>query len=493
MRDSNNSSSALLTLKHITKTFSGFVALNNVDLEIHSGRCLGLVGHNGAGKSTLMNILSGILQPDEGDICINGNCYNPGYTTAAARSEGIFCIFQELSLCENLTVAENIVYDLRHLPAFSWKKTAAKCIKEKLEEIFPKNNINVNLPVEELNLSQKQMVEIARGFLEYSRKVRILILDEPTSALDSTSSQQLLEYINSVKEKGVSTIFISHRLDEVLACSDEIAIMSDGEIIEQVQSSDVGKHDIIDKMGQMEKTSDTTSKTSTRRICPDGANTSENYLITAKHENENKLTVKLAKSEVVGLAGLAGQGQTEFLYQLLFNSNDYKIASDCVFVAGDRTKDGVFPLWSIENNASINVLEKIKSNFLLNSKKEHKISQRWKKITDLKTNNLKNGILSLSGGNQQKVLFARALEANATIVLMDDPTRGVDVGTKRDIYSLIEEETEKGRSFMWYSTEIDELYLCDRVYVFLEDEIVAELKGDEISEKNILSNSFVKN
>ncbi len=492
MHNSNINSKTLLTLKNITKSFSGFYALKNVDLEIHKGKCLGLVGHNGAGKSTLMNILSGILQSDSGDISINGHKYKSGYTTAGARSEGVYCVFQELSLCENLTVTENIVYDLRGLPSFSWKKTVAACIKEKLEEIFPNNHINVNSPVEELNLSQKQMIEIARGFLEYSREVKILILDEPTSALDSTSSQQLLDYINSVKEKGVSTIFISHRLDEVLACSDDIAIMRDGEVIERVMASDVSKHDIIDKMGQMEVLSTATDEKIVKKSDATVDSKSGRYLITSKQDKDNILKIKLAEGEVVGLAGLAGQGQTEFLYQLLFKSNDYNIDSDCVFVAGDRKKDGIFPLWSIENNASINVLKKIKNNVIINAKKENRVSERWKKITDLKTNNLKNNILSLSGGNQQKILFARALESDSTIVLMDDPTRGVDVGTKRDIYSLIKKEATKGRSFMWYSTEIDELYLCDRVYVFLEGEVVAVLNGDEISEKNILSNSFVK-
>lgn len=475
--------SPFIMMKNIRKSFNDTIALKNTNLSIHPGTCSGLVGHNGAGKSTLMNVLSGVLSADQGDILINSEKANEYYSVSMARKTGIFCVFQELSLCHNLSVIENIATDIPGLPTWGWKRIAEELINDKLGEIFPNHGIKGNKPVEELSLCQMQMVEIARGFIDQFKSLKLLILDEPTSALDRKAAMQLLSYIEESKKRGLAIIFVSHRLDEVLSCSDEIAVMRDGEIQHKVNGKSVDKKTLIELMGLVVAEEDLKKSTSSVII----PKTIGEKVISS--ENKNGFFIRAG--EITGLAGLAGQGQTEFLYELIFNKAIYHHQHECSFVAGDRRKDGIFPLWTIEQNISVTVLNKIKNRFgFLSKKLERLLAKKWKEITNLKALGLNNPILSLSGGNQQKSLFSRALESNSRIILMDDPTRGVDVGTKKEIYKLLHTMAQEGKSFIWYSTEIDELYHCDRVYIFLEGKIVAELSGDDIQENNIIQKSF---
>jgi ribose transport system ATP-binding protein len=217
----------------------------------------------------------------------------------------------------------------------------------------------------------------------------------------------------------------------------------------------------------------------------------EPLVIEPKAEGPEK-RISVHKGEVIGLTGLAGHGQTRLLIDLFDykDNKDYRIQGPVTFIPGDRQNDGVFSLWSIVKNTTLQVYREMRGTFLINPKKEDTVTENWRKTIDIKTDSLKTNILSLSGGNQQKVLFARCLESKSPIVLMDDPTRGVDVGTKTEIYKLIIEEKRKGRSFVWYTTEMEELRYCDSIYVFKSGKILAKLAGDTVTEKEILKASF---
>jgi ribose transport system ATP-binding protein len=215
-------------------------------------------------------------------------------------------------------------------------------------------------------------------------------------------------------------------------------------------------------------------------------------LVVEPKGNDGPIRIRVRAGEIIGLAGLAGHGQTELLRRLFDyrNSRDYRITGPTTFIPGDRQSDGIFPVWSIAKNMTVQVYERLRRLLLIDPAQEKAVADKWKSAIDIRTDSVSRGILSLSGGNQQKVLFARCLESLSPLVLMDDPTRGVDVGTKEEIYRLIREESGKGRSFVWYTTEMGELKYCDRIYVFKSGKILAELAGEEATEEDILKSSF---
>ncbi|MCD8349098.1 MAG: sugar ABC transporter ATP-binding protein [Planctomycetaceae bacterium] len=470
----------------ISKNFGISQALTDVSLDLREGECLGLVGHNGAGKSTLMNVLCGIFPPSAGTLTLGGKEQGGDYDVRSANDQGVWAIFQELSLCLNLTVAENMRVFHPEFRGFGWRKRAEAAILGTLDDIFPGHGIRGNAKVENLSLGQRQMLEIAKAFTTRSGTLRVLILDEPTSALDYHTAKQLVDYINTFKGGTVSLVYISHMLDEVLACTDRIVVMKDGKLAGDVVSANASREQLIDLMGSVgakPATSGEPGRISVRR-------NADKELIRPRPGGQGRVTVR--QGEIIGLAGLAGHGQTDLLVDLFDykNNREYAIDGPLTFIPGDRQRDGNFPLWSIMNNISVQVYHRIRKYRIIDLKKERGISGRWKDSVAIRAFSMDDNILSLSGGNQQKVLFARSLESDARIVLMDDPTRGVDAGTKEIIYRLIVEECERGRSFVWYTTEMDELKYCDRVYVFKNGEIVAEMPGSEATEEAILRSSF---
>ncbi len=476
----------LVTISDVSKNFGTSNALQNISLSIAPGECLGLVGHNGAGKSTLMNILSGIFPPSSGSFAIDGAVQNEEYDVRTANNLGVWAIFQELSLCLNLTVVENMRVFHPEFRGFGWRKRAAEAIITTLDEIFPGHGIKPNDRVENMTLGQRQILEIAKAFIKGDHKLRLLILDEPTSALDYHTAKQLLDHICSKKGGDVSFIYISHMLDEVLGCTDRIAVMKDGKLSGQVNSAEATREHLIELMGSAKTTRHQTARVDRAFELADR----DFFIEPTQPENPARIAVRVG--EVVGLAGLAGHGQTDLLIDLFDyqHNRDYHIQGPLTFVPGDRQRDGVFPLWSIINNITVLVYHRLKRYNLIDLSLEQQVSGRWRDSIAIKAASLKDNILSLSGGNQQKVLFARCLESDAKVILMDDPTRGVDVGTKEIIYRLIYEESGRGRSFVWYTTEMDELKYCDRVYVFKDGAIVAEMPGSEATEEAVLRSSF---
>ncbi|WP_337270081.1 sugar ABC transporter ATP-binding protein [Oryzifoliimicrobium ureilyticus] len=467
--------------------FGAVKALDGVTMSIRPGESVGLVGHNGAGKSTIVNVINGGLTAHSGSIFCGGQPIER-YGITAARAAGIRCVFQELSLCPNLTVIENTRVMHRALQGWGWRRRAAAIISSTLNEMFPGNTISPDATVGDLSIAERQMVEIATAFstISQANPVKLVILDEPTSSLDAKLASQLLTYVRKFVAQGGSILLISHILSEILSSTDRIIVMKDGKVVAEKPSEDFNHHSLVAAMGSVVRGRDAVSR---RNL-----NADDKPVLTASPRKGKGLALNAFRGELIGLAGLGGHGQTELLLDLYLSKTSSWLKQprpDVTFVAGDRSLNGVFPLWSIMKNLTIANLGDLSRRGIVSDEKEGALSANWKERIEIRTKDMSNRILSLSGGNQQKVLFARALATAAPAVLMDDPMRGVDIGTKQEVYAIIRSEAEKGRTFVWYSTEMDEVTLCDRVYVFSEGVIVRELVGDEITEKNILAASFM--
>jgi ribose transport system ATP-binding protein len=450
----------IVGLEGVAKSFGAVRALVGVDLVVGAGECLGLVGHNGAGKSTLMHVLAGTLVADEGKIVISGADRSASYNVSQAHQLGIRCVFQELSLIG------------------------------KLDEIFAGHGIADDDVVGDLSIGKRQMVEIARAFTVTDEPLHLVILDEPTSSLDAVTAEQLLTFVRRLVAEGGSCILISHLLGEILDYSDRIVVMRDGEVVAERPAGEFDRDSLVAAMGDV---TDEEKIEAHERVEKERGETP--IVVRARPltaDGERELIVH--KGEIIGLAGLAGHGQTRMLLQIYDAAGkraaDTDVMGPVSLVAGDRQTDGIFHLWSIGQNVSVRSLRGMVRGLLIDPAREKAQADEWKDRIKIRTPDMANNILSLSGGNQQKALFARALGSDAEIVLMDDPMRGVDVGTKLEVYDLIRQEAEAGRTFLWYTTEMDELNNCDHIYVFRNGRIVAELSRTELTEEKVLRSSF---
>ncbi|MBB4018704.1 ribose transport system ATP-binding protein [Chelatococcus caeni] len=483
------SASAIVQLEGVRKSFGAVRALAGVDLDVRAGECLGLVGHNGAGKSTLMQVLAGTLAADEGRLVVAGDDITASAGVAAARAHGVVCVFQELSLCPNLTVAENARVMHRAFRGFGWRKRAGAAMAAMLDDIFPRHGIDPADVVADLSIARRQMVEIARAFLVTDEPLRLVILDEPTSSLDQVVAEQLMAFVRRFVARGGSVILISHLLGEILATSDRVVVMKDGRVVETRPAEAFTRESLVAAMGSVAAQEDA------KRAA--AAQPAGEIVVEARPARQaDERSLRARQGEIVGLAGLAGHGQTDLLVRINAAAQGRephaRVAGAVAFVAGDRQSDGVFPLWSIAENITVRSLGGLRRFGLIDPAAEVRMAEEWRQRIAIRTPDMGNGILSLSGGNQQKALFARALASDAGIVLMDDPMRGVDVGTKQEVYGMIRAEAARGRTFLWYTTEFDELRHCDRVYVFRAGVIVAELAADEITEERVLQSSFAE-
>ncbi|MCB1332737.1 MAG: sugar ABC transporter ATP-binding protein [Roseivivax sp.] len=467
---SEQASAAIVTLTQAAKHFGPVRALDGVSLSVAPGDCIGLVGHNGAGKSTLVNLVNGSLAPSSGEIRFA--------TGSTAHAAGVRSVFQELSLCPNLTVAENLRISHRALKGPGWRRPARAEIRQSLDAIFPGHGIDPDAEVDTLSIAQRQMVEIAIGFAPRGTAARLVILDEPTSSLDAGIADQLLEHVRQFCAAGGAVVFISHMLGEIFDVATRIVVLKDGKIVAERPAGGFTRQGLVDAMGHVATEAAEAARTA-RELGAEVVRTEQGLSARA--------------GEVVGLSGLAGHGQAAALARLyLSHSSSWRAGKTprAVFVAGDRPRDGILPLWSILRNISVSVLRQGARWGLVDRAAEAETAATWKKRIGIRTENVENPVLSLSGGNQQKVLFARALASPARIVIMDDPMRGVDVGTKQDVYAMIQAEAARGRTFLWYSTETEEIIQCDRVFVFRDGAISAELTGADITEEKILQASF---
>ena len=479
----------ILSLGNICKTYGSTNANADVSLEVRRGEVLGLIGANGAGKSTLMRIICGVTAPDSGSIAIGGSERDPSsFSIHAAQESGIRIVWQELSLCGNLTVAENFYIEQPGHAGLSpfWRRRYHEIARRSIEQIFPDAGIDTGALVGDLSIARRQMVEIARVAADPS--LRLLILDEPTSSLGSERSDELRAYIRTRAEEGLSTVFISHKLGEVLEVSDRIVAMRNGRVVWERNAANATVPDLIEAMGgpgaheaEQRTRGAAAGKTGDVIVSLDPA-----MLATPSDAG------KLRRGEIIGLAGLEGSGQKDLLRLLFGKPGKAGVAagSRMRYVSGDRQKEGVFPLWSVLRNISIGKTARLGALSPVSDAADRGELGALLQQLRLDQSRLDSKILQLSGGNQQKALVARALVDDFDILLLDDPTRGVDIGAKRDFYRLVGEIAAAGKLVIWYSTEDLEFLECDRVLVFSKDRIARELKGGEIGEDAIVAASF---
>jgi ribose transport system ATP-binding protein len=475
---------SLLSLHRISKSFGPVEALKSVDLDLMRGELLGLIGHNGAGKSTLMNILMGVVLPDGGEFTVDGKAIAGANHPAKAHALGIRCVFQELSLCPNLSAIENTLMIHPSLGGVGWEKRTGKLIASVLAEIFPGNRIDVRRPIADLLIGERQMIEIGRAFTESDAPAKIVILDEPTSSLDSTAAEQLLNYLRRAAAQRRACILITHKLNEVLRHTQRIVVMKDARVVADVPAYGLSPDRLFELMGAVARA----------ETAPAGAPYRGGRRIDfAGSAGTPQLHVEAG--EVVGLAGLAGHGQKEILRRIYRAARSRKdkrcsVSGAAAYVSGDRQREGIFPLWSIALNITLASMRKLARSGFISAAEEDRLAESWRQKIGIRSSSARQPILALSGGNRQKALVARAFATGSEIILFDDPTRGVDIGTKRELYDQIRGAASSGRSFLWYTTENDELFLCDRVYVFHEQKVVDVVERAELTEERLIRASF---
>jgi len=480
-----NCGQTFLEVRGINKTYGGVHALRGVDFKIGPSEIVGIVGHNGAGKSTLMNILAGVTPRSGGDFNVERHRVT-SWSPHQAQAHGLRCVFQELSLCSNLTVAENARIVHRSLVALDWRRRARSVIQRTLDEIFPGHGIPVETKVANLPIGTRQMVEIARAFSVTDRPVRCAILDEPTSALGHEATRQLLIHIRRAAGAGTACILITHRLDEIMAVCTRTVVMVDGRVVAERPTEGLTRSALVNLMGAIEAPPE-------QRVSASPKMSSRGFVVDSAGKDATDLPIQAVSGEIIGFAGLDGHGQRQRLRALFAaarRKSRKRHAPSIAYVAGDRGSEGVFAVWSIAENLTIRSVRALRRHGLISINAERQLAGTWSDKLKIKTPSIDSPIVSLSGGNQQKVLFARALASDASVILLDDPMRGVDVSTKQEVYKMLRDQAENGRCFVWYTTELEELTNCDRVYVFREGRAVVELLGKEINSSRILEASF---
>lgn len=485
-----------LELKNITKSFPGVLAVQDVTLAAYSGEILALVGENGAGKSTLMNILSGAFSADSGMIFLDGQEVKIP-SPRRAQELGIAMIHQELALIPQMTVAQNIFLGREPLLA-AGMLVDTKLMQSEAQGILNQLGLDfaVYALISDLSIAQRQMVEIAKAI---SIQSRIIILDEPTSALSERESGKLFSLMRSLREQGVTLIYISHRMEEIFALSNRVAVMRDGQLVSIAPTKDLTVNSIVQMMVGREL-KEFFPKTETQR--GDVALEVRN-LRSGVHLKD--ATFRLYKGEIVGLAGLVGSGRTE-LARVLFGadrneSGEIRVNGRLVkihspqeairlgigLVTEDRKAQGLFLGQSVRSNASVSLFERFsRLGFLLYGKINQWMHGAIQQL-NIRTSNLEQRAGTLSGGNQQKVVIARWLAVNPKILILDEPTRGIDVSSKAEIHSLISELAAKGMAILMISSELPEILgISDRILVMREGQLTAEFSRAEATQDRIM-------
>ncbi len=466
------------SLTGIRVVYGSTVAVDGLDLDIRPGEVIGLVGANGAGKSTLMRVLGGATRPRDGTLTLDGTPLGDAYSPRAAQAAGIRTVWQELSLCANLTVAENLFVEQ---PAasprrFGWRRDYARRAETAIEDIFPGSGIRGDHRVGGLAIGQRQMVEIARA--ASAPGLRLLILDEPSSSLDAERSVQLRAHLRRRAGDGLAVIFISHKLSEVLDIAHRIFVMRNGRPVLDAPATELDHDRLVAVMGG-----------SRQRLRRGHGGRLGPALLTLE-DPAGGPGLALHAGEIVGIAGLEGEGQRALLAAIHHGRAPAARQAASAHVSGDRTEDGVFPLWSVEENISIGRIARRAGLAPVSARAERAALLPAAQALDLDPARFASGILDLSGGNQQKALGARALSTDARILILDDPTRGVDIGTKERFWRMAREVARSGKLVVWHSTEDAEFAVCDRVLVIGGGRVAAELGHDEISEDRIVAEAF---
>ena len=485
----------LVQMKNISKSFSGTKVLKGVNLELGHGEILALLGENGAGKSTLMKILSGIYSKDSGEIYLDGElCHfqNP----KEAQNKGVAIIHQEMNLCNDLSVSENIFLGREVMEGLSLNH---KKMDEEAQKILDDLGISMKSTelAGDLKVSEQQMVEIAKAL---SQDAKVLIMDEPTSALSRKEIEDLFRVIRKLRDEGRGIIYISHRLDELRAIVDKVSILRDGENVISGDLKDFSIDDIIRHMVGRE-----IQDKFPRILCEKGKEILRVESLNAGPKVRD-ISFSLYEGEILGIAGLMGAGRTEMTRALfgvdektsgkiyLFgeevkaNSPKDSIELGMALIPEDRRKDGLCTDLSIRENISLPNLDSIKNSLgVLSKDLELKISEDTIKSLNVKAKDREMISKNLSGGNQQKVVLGKWLVRNPKVILFDEPTRGIDIGAKVEIYQIMNELKKKGVGVLFISSEMEEvLGMSDRILIFCDGRITGELSREEANQENIL-------
>ena len=497
----------LIEVQNITKEFPGVTALDDISFDLNEGEVHVLVGENGAGKSTLMKILSGVYTPTSGKIIIGGKTYTQ-LNPALSQELGISIIYQELSVINELSIAENLFIgrlptkNVVGVPVVDWKYINDKA-SEMLQMVGLKQSPSTF--VQELSISEKQLVEIAKALV---MDARILIMDEPTSSLTPEEINRLFKIIRNLRDEGVGIIYISHKLDEINQVGDRITVLKDGKLVGTNEISNIkSKEEVVLMMVGRElkdKYFSTRNKSEgTEEIVFEAKN------ITTSDKKVRDVSFQLRRHEILGFAGLMGAGRTELLNALFgaepkehgtiyLNGEEIKINDtyDAVkkglaLLTENRRETGFFHNFEIFKNVSIvDNLKKSKiKGFtgLINATEEKQNALKQQDKLSIKCTSIFQNITKLSGGNQQKVIIGKWLSANAEVILFDEPTRGIDVGSKSEIYKIMRELVDEGKGVIMVSSELPELLsVCDRILVFRKGEISARLTSSEATEEKII-------
>lgn len=497
----------ILEMRGITKTFPGVKALDNVNFAVRTGEIHCLVGENGAGKSTLMKVLSGIYEYGtyEGDIVLDG-AVQKFRTIRDSENAGIAIINQELALIPELSVAENIFFGREVLKNhfMDWNETNARATKY-LQMV--RLNVSPQLPIKELRVGNQQLVEIAKAL---SKNARLLILDEPTSSLNEEDSENLLNLLRELQKQGVTIIMISHRLKEVVEIADTVTILRDGATVCSMDRADVTEQKIISNMVGREIGTIYPARSADHKIGDVRLEVKHWSATDTKSGRQilKDININVRKGEIIGLAGLMGAGRTEFALSLFGNTPGYKITSGEVFLDGkavsfrspkdaiqkgvdyateDRKKNGLVLIQDVKFNSTFANLNRISRGITINGNQEIVEATKLKDDINIKTPSIQQFARNLSGGNQQKVVLAKWIFAAPNVLILDEPTRGIDVGSKHEIYTLMNKMVEEGMSIIMISSELLEIIgMSDRVYVMHEGKITGELSAKQATEENIM-------
>lgn len=486
----------LLHADNITKEFPGVKALDSVNIKINGGEVLGLLGENGAGKSTLLNVMSGIFQPDGGKIYMeNKEAVVEG--PKHAMELGIAIVHQELKLMSNMTVAENIF--MGRLPKTKFGKVSYRKLFEDTKALLDRFGFHIN-PKDEvrlLSIASQQIVEIAKAL---SVNAKVILMDEPTSSLTTEETERLFSIIEKLKDNGVGIVFISHKLEEIFRCCDHVQVLRDGQDMGVYQVKGITEEKLVELM---------VGREISQRFPKKHANIGERILEVknvSRGEYVRNVSFEVHKGEVFGIAGLVGSGRSE-LVRLVFGADkkdsgevwikgkkvDVKSPSTAIenaifLVPEDRKTQGLILKQTIEKNISLPMIKRIKKLFgFLDAKIEKSMAESEIKSLRIKCTGRSQQVLNLSGGNQQKVVLGKCLQTQPDIMILDDPTRGIDVGTKAEIYEMINDFTQQGKAVILISSELPEVIsMSDRVGIMFEGEMKAILSKEDLSQEQVI-------